>query len=260
VEAPGDAMQFVDIHTHLIPGLDDGPASLDETLEMLRHAYDRGTRAMVATPHMFAWFGNSEPRLVQDAYSSMVESLQQVAKGNEGEFLREMNLYLGAENFISPEFLAALEKGDVLTLNGSRYLLVEFPPHLPFGAADSAVERMLESGLIPVLAHVERYGFVYRRSGRLASLKKKGCVVQVNAESIVDLRGRGVAKALMPLFESRWVDIVASDGHDVHSRLPTLAAAYETLAARYPETAVAAWMWQNPARILRDRPILSLVR
>ena len=75
MEAPGDAMQFVDIHTHLIPGLDDGPASLDETLEMLRHAYDRGTRAMVATPHMFAWFGNSEPRLVQDAYSSMVESV-----------------------------------------------------------------------------------------------------------------------------------------------------------------------------------------
>jgi len=254
---PDNIVRFVDIHTHLIPGLDDGSTSLFETLEMLRYAYDRGTRAIVATPHMFASFGNTEPLPVYDTYVAMVKRLQRLSNGNENEFLREMALYLGSENFVSPEFLEASQNRDVLTLNGSRYLLVEFPPYLPFDTAESTVDKILEIGLIPVLAHVERYGFLDRRPGRLARFKKKGCAVQVNAESIVDLKGRGIAKAMMPLFESRLVDIVASDGHDVHSRPPSLYAAYGALAAAYPEAAVAAWMWENPARILHDRPLLG---
>jgi protein-tyrosine phosphatase len=257
VEARDDAMRFVDIHTHLIPGLDDGPASLGETLEMLRHAYDRGTRAMVATPHMFASLGDTDVLHVSDSYVAMAERLQELARSKENEFLREMAHYLGAENFVSPEFLRALQDREVLTLNGSHYLLVEFPPYLPFDIADLAVDKILEIGLIPVMAHVERYGFLDRKPGRLAEFKNKGCVVQVNAESIVDLGGRGMARALVPLFDSRGVDIVASDGHNGHSRPPNLEAAYGILAARYPETAVATWMWQNPARILHDRPILS---
>lgn len=250
-------MRFVDIHAHLIPRLDDGPASLSETLEMLRLAYDRGTRGMVATPHMFASLGDTDILRVYDSFVAMAERLQELAGTEENEFLLEMALYHGAENFVSPEFLQALQDRQVLTLNGSHYLLVEFPPYLPFDIAESAVDRILESGLIPVLAHVERYGFLDRKPSRLGELRNKGCVVQVNAESIVDRSGRGIAKALLPWFESRWVDILASDGHNAHSRPPRMDAAYEVLAARYPETAVAAWMWQNPARILHDRRVFS---
>ena len=249
-------MRFVDIHSHLMPGLDDGATTLFETMEMMRYAYDRGTRAMVATPHMFASFGNTEPLPVYDAYVAMVKRLERVGTGSENEFVREMAIYLGSENFVSPEFLQALKNRDVLTMNGSRYLLIEFSPYLPFDTAESAVDRVLEVGLIPVLAHVERYSFVDGRIGRLAVLKNKGCVVQVNAESIVDLKGRGVSRSIRPLFDSQMVDIVASDGHDVHSRPPSLDAAYGTLLNTYPQTAVAAWMWENPARILHDREIM----
>jgi len=249
-------MRFVDIHTHLLPGFDDGATSLFETLEMLRYAYDRGTRAMVATPHMFHFFGNTEPLPVYDGFVSMVKRLQRLGAGNDHEFLKEMALYLGSENFISPEFLEALKSRDVLTINGSRYLLTEFPPYLPFDTAESAVDKILEKGLIPILAHVERYSFLNRKPGRLAELKQKGCIVQVNAEAVVDLKGRGVARAIAPLFENQLVDIVASDGHDVHSRPPSLDAAYGTLMAAYSESAVAAWMWENPARILHDRDVL----
>lgn len=249
-------MRFVDIHTHLIPGLDDGATTLFETLEMLRFAYDRGTRAMVATPHMFASFGNAAPLPVYDAFVGMVKRLQRMADGQENGFIKEMALYLGSENFVSPEFLEALENRDVLTLNGSRYLLIEFPPYLPFETAEQAVDRVLEVGLVPVLAHVERYSFVDGHIGRLAILKTKGCVIQVNAEAIVDLKGRGVSKALRPLFEGQMVDIVASDGHDVHERPPSLDAAYGTLMNAYPMSAVASWMWENPARLLHDREMI----
>ena len=249
-------MRFVDIHTHLVPEVDDGAASLLETLEMLRFAYDRGTRAMVATPHMFASFGNTDALRVYDSFVSMCKRLERLANGNENEFIKEMALYLGSENFVSPEFLEALKGRNVLTLNGSRYLLVEFPPYMPFETALSAIDRVLEVGLIPVLAHVERYSFLNLKPGRLGAFKNKGCIVQVNAESIVDLKGRGVAKTVAPYFEGRLVDIVASDGHDVHSRPPNLDAAFGTLFATYPEASVVTWMWENPARILHDRPIV----
>ena len=250
-------MRFVDIHTHLMPEVDDGAASVLESLEMLRFAHERGTRAMVATPHMFASFGNTDPLTVYDGFVSMVRRLERLGNGDQKGFIREMALYLGSENFVSPEFLEALKGRNVLTLNGSRYLLVEFPPFLPFETASAAVDRILEVGLIPVLAHVERYDFLERKPKRLAGLRSRGCVVQVNAESIVDLKGRGVARAIAPFFDAQLVDLVASDGHDVHSRPPNLDAAFGTLSAAYPESSVAAWMWENPARILHDRGVLS---
>ena len=249
-------MRFVDIHTHLIPDLDDGSTSLFETIEMLRYAYDRGTRAMVSTPHVFHSFGNREPVPIYDAFVAMVKRLQRLAASNENEFLRELALYLGSENLVSPEFLEFLARREVLTLNGSRYLLIEFPPYLSADVAASAVEKVLEIGLVPVLAHVERYRFLMRKPRRLAELKQKGCVVQINADSIVDLKGRGVARAVLPLFDIRLVDLIASDGHDVHSRPPDLERAFQTLSGNFPETSVAAWMWENPARILHDREIL----
>ncbi len=248
-------MRFVDIHTHLIPELDDGSASLLESLEMLRYAHEHGTRAMVATPHMFASFGNVAPLAVYDSFVAMVRRLERMETGDGNGFLKEMALYLGSENFVSPEFLEALKKRDVLTLNGSRYLLVEFPPFLAYEAATAALDRVLEVGLIPVLAHVERYGFLDRRPGRVAALKSKGCLIQVNADSVHDPRGRGLSKAVEPLFQGHLVDLVASDGHDVHSRPPNLQLVYQTLRGAFPEASVGAWMWDNPARILHDRPL-----
>jgi protein-tyrosine phosphatase len=249
-------MRFVDIHTHLIPGLDDGSTSLFETIEMLRYAHDHGTRAMVATPHVFHSFGNSEPVPIYDAFVATVKRLQRLGTGNENEFLREMALYLGSENLVSPEFLDFLDRREVLTLNGSRYLLIEFPPYLSSDVAESAVEKVLEVGLVPVLAHVERYRFLVGKPRRLAEFKQRGCVVQVNAASVIDHKGKGISKTVAPLFDNRLVDLIASDGHDVHSRPPDLEPAYATLSGQFPEASVAAWMWENPARILHDRKVL----
>lgn len=158
---------------------------------------------------------------------------------------------------VSAEFLEFLERREVLTLNGSRYLLIEFPGSLPYDAAQSAVEKVLGAGLIPVLAHVERYRFLLDKPSRLVDLRARGCVIQVNAHSVPDAKQRSVARALKSLFDRRLVDVVASDGHDVHSRPPDLEPAREILSRVYPDSAVAVWMWENPARILHDRGIHS---
>jgi len=250
-------MRFVDLHVHLIPGIDDGATSLFEALEMLRYAYDHGTRGIVATPHVFhSSFDNHHPLPLHDAYADFFNRLHRLGGQYDYQFLKEIAVYLGSENFVSPEFLEALKRRDVLTMNGSRYLLVEFPPFLPYETAQSAVEEILQLDLIPVLAHVERYGFFERKLSRLAAMREKGCVIEVNAESIVDLKGNGIARSIRPLLDAGLVDVVASDAHDVHSRPPDLEAAHQVLAEEFQESVVAAWMWENPARILRDRPLV----
>ena len=260
-------MRFVDIHCHLIPDLDDGSCSLFETLEMLRLAHDRGTRSIVATPHTFLPpFINDDPLRVHDAYAEMIRRLNRLGRNGENKFLQEMELYLGAENCISPEFLNALSRRAIFTINGGRYILLEFPPDLEFEAAKMAIARVLESGLVPVLAHVERYDFFVRYPERLARLRKQGCVSQINADSIVEAAGNGYRMRgriirskpghALTLAEHGLVDIVASDSHDAHERLPDVGTAYRVLSERFPKQAVRTWMWENPARILANRDLV----
>ncbi len=265
-------MRFVDIHCHLIPDLDDGSCSLFETIEMLRMAHDRGTRAIVATPHTFLPpFINDDPLKVHDAFAAMIRRLKRLG-GNGGHgFLQEMALYLGAENCVSPEFLRALKQRAIFTLNGGRYILLEFPPYLAFETAEIAVARVLESGLSPVLAHVERYDFFERYPERLASLREQGCVTQINASSVVCANGNGNGKRIskgkakaktrypLSLVEHGLVDIIASDSHDAHDRPPDMEPAYRVLAERFPEKAVGHWMWENPARILANRDLVPWI-
>lgn len=267
-------MRFVDIHCHLIPDIDDGSCSLFETIEMLRMAHDKGTRAMVATPHAFLPpFINDDPLRVHDAYAAMIRRLNRLGGNGEHDFLQEMALYLGAENCVSPEFLRALKERAVFTLNGGKYILLEFPPYLAFETAEIAVARVLESGLVPVLAHVERYDFFERQPARLGVLREQGCVTQINASSIVGTNGFGNSNGRkrdkkksrngssysLTLVELGLIDIIASDSHDVHERPPDLDAAYRVLAERFPEKAVRNWMWENPARILGNRELVPWI-
>jgi protein-tyrosine phosphatase len=249
---------FADLHTHLLPGVDDGPASLAGAVEMLRLAHGRGTRSLAATPHMFSpFFDLVDPVAVQDAFAQLLESLKDLGEQPDYGFLKELEIHPGAENYVSPEFLAAVGDHQVVSLNSSRYLLVEFPPFLSFDMAVSAVARILDKGYRPVLAHVERYVFVGRHESGLASLRQMGCVVQINGDSIAARLGRATARRIWSLFDNGLVDVVASDGHDVHGRPIELLTAFSVLAERFATRAIETWMWENPTRILQDREVVA---
>lgn len=250
-------MQFVDLHCHLLPGLDDGPTSVAETVEMLRLAHAGGTRALVATPHCFlSPYEISDPTLLASSFQRLTEHLERLRGGvdaaGEYAFLGEMALYLGAENYVSPELFVALEQGAVVTLNDSRYLLIEFPPFLSYEVAVSAVERILQAGLFPVLAHVERYGFFRKGTRRLAALQAAGCVAQVNASTVLGASGRGLARWAGKLLDRGLVQIIASDGHGVEARRPDLGRVAAALGRRQPAERIALWLRENGARILAD--------
>ena len=249
-------MHFVDLHCHLLPSIDDGSSSIVETVEMLRVAHRRGTRGIVATPHtfqpMFAAFSSME---LIGAFSRMMEELNELSRQEQYSFLQEMDVHLGAENFASAEFREALEKRKVLTLNGSRYLLVEFSSFMPFPLIEAAVDQILEHELTPVLAHVERYEFSYQLPESLDDLKRRGCVIQINAEAFDRRRNGEVMEFALSLARRGVLDVIASDGHDVRGRPPVVQGAFETLRRELPEVAVETWMSANPSRILANEEL-----
>jgi protein-tyrosine phosphatase len=251
-------MHFVDLHCHLLPGIDDGSSSIVETVEMLRVAHRRGTRTIVATPHtfqpMFAAFSSME---LIGAYSRMKEELNELSRQEQYSFLQEMDVHLGAENFATSEFYEALEKRKVLTLNGSRYLLVEFSSFMPFPLIEAAVDQILEHELTPVLAHVERYEFSYQLPESLDDLKRRGCVIQINAEAFDRRRNSEVMEFALSVAGRGALGVIASDGHDVRGRPPVVQGAFEILRREFPEEAVETWMSANPSRILANQPLES---
>ncbi|MDA2937878.1 hypothetical protein MYX75_06410 [Acidobacteria bacterium AH-259-A15] len=247
-------MNFVDIHTHVLPGVDDGAASIDETIAMLRMAYDGGTRKIVATPHMFFdLFKNNDFVEIRDRFDQLTSDLNSYQ--DTFPFLKAIEVYPGAENYASPEFLEALGQGCVLTLNGSRYLLVEFSPMLPFSQIENVIQRVFAAGYTPVIAHSERYAAIQEDPMRMVRFWEMGCVTQVNADSLLGGWGSRATKCAKALLEEGLVNVIASDGHRVRWRPPVLEGVFGKLESEYAGEDVAAWMVENPQGILANESL-----
>jgi len=246
-------MQFTDIHTHIIPAIDDGATSIQETIEMLRIAYQAGTRGMVATPHMFLdGYEKNDILLVNDRFADTIAALKEYSEQPEYAFIRDMRLSLGSENYASIEFIDALARGCVVPINGGRYLLVEFSPFLPLAKIEMILQRVLQSGYFPVVAHTERVTAVQEKPARLQDLAAMGCFFQVNADSFLDSANPRLRKTSLTLAKEGFVHVIASDGHRPARRPPILGAASQKLQQKYSPQVVQAWLQDNPARIVSN--------
>jgi protein-tyrosine phosphatase len=250
---------LVDIHSHIIPAIDDGPSTIEDVVEMLRRAHENGTREMVATPHMFQdLFDNSDPQAVKERFGETAAELARRSALPESSFLTDMTLYPGAENFICREFLDAIEAQRVLTLNDSRYILVEAPPYLSVIQMRYAVDRVIASNLTPIIAHPERYLAFQERPTRIAEFLEKGCVIQVNGGSVLGIYGRKVRKASWTLLKEDLVHIIASDSHGSAVKPHDLGSIYSALRGKIKKAKLKLWLSVNPGSIVRNGPLVGL--
>ena len=247
--APG----LVDIHCHLLPGVDDGVETLAQTVELLQVAHRQGTRRMVTTPHMFhPQFANNNAAAIRQSFAAFKNELSEIARRRELGFLREMRVDLGAENHVSAEFLEALERGETLSMNMSDHMLIEFSGFATFDQALSAVERVREAGYRPILAHIERYPVLHERPGRLEGLVEAGAILQINAQSLLHWGG-GPRRRCFDLLRNGLAQIVASDAHNTADRGPNLGPVREVLAKKFGHERARAWLSERPAQAL-DSP------
>lgn len=249
-------MSFVDLHVHFLPGVDDGPATLEDTVAMLRLAHRGGTRVVVATSHLYSpAFPEVSPSRLRTVFVDTVQQLRALSNQAETSFLSDMTFYLGAEHYLSPELLAALDTREILPVGASEYLLVEFPHGLPLSAMLAAARRIRAAGLVPMLAHVERYEAFRKRPRELEALLALGCVAQVNGRGLAGGRGRRDRSLIRLLLERGLAQVVASDGHDAGPRPPVLEPAVSHLQRRFSDDSVTSWVSRNPKRILASQPV-----
>ena len=235
---------FVDIHGHFLPGLDDGPATLEMAAHMCQAARLSGTAAVISTPHANSRFAFDPARTAR----ARAELQERVG----GSF----RVFSGSEVELSLDILPdALRSPASYTLNGSRYLLVELmtggmAPHL-----DRVFARILDQGLVPVVAHPERNAHLQSHPARLRSWIERGCLAQLTAGALTGGFGRRVGSIALEWIRLNLVHFVASDAHDPFRRPPRLLDAYLAVQRTFSPARADLLFIHNPLAVLDDRPL-----
>lgn len=238
-----DPPKLADLHCHVLPGLDDGPSSLDDSLEMLRMAEADGISTVVATPHA--------DRCTPGAIRSSLESLR-AAASSAGI---AVDLLAGSEIRLESDLPPRLTAGNLLTINSTPYVLLELPlsgDWPPFLA--QATYELQMAGYLPVLAHAERYPRVQREPEVLSSLIDSGVVIQINGDSLLGRSGDRVRRTAETLIGARLAHLIASDAHSPRRRDLRLAEAIER-AATITGGMSLEWYQSLPWTLLRGQPV-----
>jgi protein-tyrosine phosphatase len=202
--------KMIDIHSHILPGIDDGAQSIEDSIEMAKLAVDEGISKIIATPHhQNGKYINKK----QDIIDRVIK-LNRVLQNKD----IPLEVVPGQETRIYGELLEDIEKGEILTLNNTNYLFIELPSgHVPRYTEKLLFDVQLQ-GLTPVIVHPERNAEIMENPDKLLNLVKKGSLTQVTAGSITGHFGKKIKKFSLELIEANITHFVASDAHNTSSR------------------------------------------
>ena len=240
---------MIDLHTHILPGVDDGAPDLETSVLMAAVAAESGVTHLVATPHsnQRGAFENYASQALQVRFDCLRAAVREAGI--------PLELSLGMEIFGTGDVLQLLHDGRLLTLGGGRYLLIEFGFHEDPLRIERLLDALLAAGYWPVVAHPERYYGLQRMPNYLFDWANRGIVLQVNKGSLFGRFGRGAQALAAAMLERGLVGCVASDAHGPDVRTPDLAGAWDYLAERYSAELARCLLEDNPGRILRSEPL-----
>lgn len=235
---------LVDLHTHVIPRVDDGAPSMESALETLRSLYVDGVKSVVATPHLNASDTHGGRRASVDATWPRLLRRTQAA-------VPQLKLYRGFEIQLdspNPDL-----SDPALRLGGSRFALVEFRAFtIPVQSAE-ALRRIADGGYVPVLAHPERYSGYHTGFEIANEWRAAGALLQVNGGSLLGEYGNGVRLIAQRFLTDGLIDLIASDNHARPGRSPSLRSVWDYLVARGLQEQARLLLSANPGRILKDQ-------
>ena len=237
--------RFVDIHTHILPGLDDGAQNMEQAMELLRMAWEDGTGTVVLTPHYRGHYRKNTPQQLQEAFEHLRE--------RAAKELPELMLYLGNEAGMELELGEKLEQGRVLSLNGGHYVLLEFHNSVTQRRVVEGVLELLSCGFTPIIAHAERYDAFCQDRQLAAEVIRLGALIQINAGSFFGESGWTSKHCCKRLLRRGEVHFVASDAHDIKHRTPILSECYRKICRKYGADYGAELFWHNAGEILREK-------
>jgi protein-tyrosine phosphatase len=240
---------MIDIHAHIMPGIDDGASSMREAIHMLRIAADNGVHTIAATPHC-----NVE-ELYENYYDEKYFTLLNRLKAEAANEKIPINIVSGMETYATEELPMLLKKGKVITINHSRYLLLEFGYRKDLGLIEFIINELTELGYIPIIAHPERYPYIQKAPNMAEQWIKKGCLLQLNKGSLLGSFGRHVKKTAMYMLKHNMIYLIASDAHSSLMRNTDLSAVYKLLSDSFSEDMAHKLMEENPYKIIYNHDI-----
>lgn len=240
----------VDIHAHIIPGVDDGAVDINEAIDMLRMAASNGTVDIVATPHYLAdnhrcaGFNASELR-------ASFNELKQIAAAR----VPEINLHFGAEMYSVGNIESVIKSGDIISLNDNGYVLTEFAFNDSPKRALEIVRVLQRSGYNVVIAHPERYVFVKENPRLIVPFLETGALLQINPQSILGDCDPVEQDVALSFLENGLAAVVASDCHSAFRRSPDLSDAYSFVFLNFSPEYADRLFYNNPQAIIRGEKL-----
>ena len=240
---------MIDLHCHILPGLDDGSSSLAESLEMAKAAQNDGIRSIVATPHLFRGnLSTDDFDLIRERHRELSEAL---AKNKVA-----VEVKTGAEVHISHNLIGEIRAHrKSLALNGSSYMFIEFPSGHVYPGVRNLIFDLMSEGVIPIIAHPERNSVFVQRPGLLYDLVQMGALAQGNSGSLTGLYGREAGEAIIRFLEWNLIHFLASDAHNAGSIPPRLSEAVKSAEAAIGKDRAHSLVFDNPQAVLDDREI-----
>lgn len=235
-----------DIHCHILPGIDDGADILADTIKMAEIAVGGRCSGIICTPH-FTHRSDYDHKMLPYVVSKLSEVLTRHKV--------RLAVYPGMEILLDDLTADMLIGGELLTLNSSRYALVEFQFDIEARRAFGLLDRLTAHGIVPVVAHPERYDFVNSRIENALELRDMGCVLQLNKGSYKGAFGDDAYFAAKRLTELGLADIIASDAHGPYVRTPCLSDIHELVSSEWSLEYADLLLKYNPFMVISDRPI-----
>ena len=235
---------MIDIHTHVLPGLDDGARTLEESFEMVKLAAASGSTDLVATPH-----SNAQFQFDEDRFEEVFRDLSALSAG-------VINLYRGCDCHLMLQNIEdALVHPTKYTINRGRYLLVELPDFMGPSVVWDQLKALIKARMVPIVTHPERNLSLQSNMHHLREWVGGGCLVQVTGQSFLGRFGPVARRAVEKLMDADLVHFVASDAHDCVDRPPDLSQAYERVSSRWGRARAERLLINNPAAVIADAPI-----
>jgi protein-tyrosine phosphatase len=242
--------KYVDIHCHCLPGLDDGPATMSESLSLCRALVNENISTVVATPHQLGRFSEcNDAAQVREAVSALNEEL----KTND----IVLAVMPGADVRVDERTCKLLEEDKVLTLaDGGKYILLELP-HEVFIDIEPLLDELASVGIQAIISHPERHSGLAKKPDILAKWLECPAYLQVTAGSLLGCFGSAAEKFGWGLLNSGWASLVATDCHDLDGRRPCMKAAFKRINDRLGKTFARLVCIENPLRVLKGQDMAA---
>lgn len=230
---------MIDIHCHLLYGVDDGAKTIEESVAMLKAAKEQGIQIMILTPHyrhgMFAYPVDK----IEEHFKQLTPYAEEIG----------VKIFLGCEYHVNSQIVQSFDTGRCHTLADTKYVLTEYSHQTEFSYIHKMTEELILHGYIPVVAHVERYKCMVDNLDCAAELQDMGAMIQMNADAILGLEGWGVKRYCKKMLQEGLVDIVASDSHGMKERASHVRKCYDLIAKKFEEDYAQELLVENPVKI-----------